>query len=210
MNAGDKFAFGMKLGLSKYYSDAISDNVKRAFEQKRRNGEWTGAVRLGYLNVSLDIEKRLRKDIIIDPERAHLIQKMFELYATGNYSLETIRLKITELGLETLKGNKLSKSGVENILKDSFYCGSALPKKYPAFQHKYPRLIDKELFDKCQDIRLKRRNTPYKALSWELLRIPMTKNIKNMQIRYSFQILNLMNILKPIMTIKPLWLQYFL
>ncbi|HRH25236.1 MAG TPA: recombinase family protein, partial [Candidatus Paceibacterota bacterium] len=41
MNAGDKFAFGMKLGLSKYYSDAISDNVKRAFEQKRRNGEWT-------------------------------------------------------------------------------------------------------------------------------------------------------------------------
>src|ERR1035437_3109819 len=39
MNAGDKFAFGMKLGLSKYYSDAISDNVRRAFEQKRRNGE---------------------------------------------------------------------------------------------------------------------------------------------------------------------------
>ena len=32
MSAGDKFAFGMKLGLAKYYSDAISDNVKRAFE----------------------------------------------------------------------------------------------------------------------------------------------------------------------------------
>ena len=72
MNAGDKFAFGMKLGLSKYYSDAISDNVKRAFEQKRRNGEWTGAVRLGYLNVSQDVEKRLRKDIVVDPERSHL------------------------------------------------------------------------------------------------------------------------------------------
>src|SRR3989344_2444617 len=84
MNAGDKFAFGMKLGLSKYYSDAISDNVKRAFEQKRRNHEWTGGVRLGYLNVPLDEEKRLRKDIIIDPERAHLVQKIFELYATRN------------------------------------------------------------------------------------------------------------------------------
>jgi DNA invertase Pin-like site-specific DNA recombinase len=79
MSAVEKFQFGMSLGLAKYYSDAIGDNVKRAFEQKRRNGEWTGAVRLGYLNVHLDQEKRLRKDIIIDPERGHLVQKLFEL-----------------------------------------------------------------------------------------------------------------------------------
>src|SRR3989344_5398638 len=165
MNAGDKFAFGMKLGLSKYYSDAIGDNVKRAFEQKRRNGQWTGPVRLGYLNVTLDAEKRLRKDIIIDPERGHLVQKMFELYGTDQYSLETIRIKITELGLRTLKGNKLSKSGVENILKDSFYCGIATPKKYPPYAHKYPHLITRELFDKCQQIRTKRHKNVYKALS---------------------------------------------
>ena len=153
MNAGDKFAFGMKLGLSKYYSDAISDNVKRAFEQKRRNGEWTGAVRLGYLNVSLDMEKRLRKDIIIDQERSHLIVKMFEMYATGNYSLETIRKEVTDLGLRSLKGIKLSKSCIENILKDPFYCGTAVSKKYGTWTHKYHRLITRELFDKCQEIR---------------------------------------------------------
>ncbi len=40
MSAGDKFMFSVKLGLSKYYSDAISDNVIRAFNEKRRNGEW--------------------------------------------------------------------------------------------------------------------------------------------------------------------------
>jgi DNA invertase Pin-like site-specific DNA recombinase len=81
MSAGDKFAFGMKLGLAKYYSDAISDNVKRVFEQKRRNGEWTGPVKLGYLNVPLDEENRTRKGIIIDPERGHLVAEMFILYA---------------------------------------------------------------------------------------------------------------------------------
>lgn len=41
ISAGDKFMFGTKLGLSKYFSDAISDNVRRAFEHKRRNGEIT-------------------------------------------------------------------------------------------------------------------------------------------------------------------------
>ncbi|MEW6617360.1 MAG: recombinase family protein [Patescibacteria group bacterium] len=165
MSAGDKFAFGMKLGLSKYYSDAISDNVKRAFEQKRRNGEWTGVVRLGYLNVQLDAEKRLRKDIILDPEREYLIKKMFELYATGQYSLETIRNTITELGLRTLKENKLSKSGVEHILKDSFYCGIAISKKYGPYPHKYPRLITKELFDMCQQVRAKRNKRRSKLLT---------------------------------------------
>ena len=170
MNAGDKFAFGMKLGLSKYYSDAISDNVKRAFEQKRRNHEWTGAVRLGYLNVSLDAEKRLRKDIVIDPERSHLIIKMFKTYATGNYSLETIRKEVTDLGLRSLKGFKLSKSCIENILKDPFYYGIATSKKYRmTWTHKYPPLIKKELFNKCQEIRLGRKKTPYKALSRDFI-----------------------------------------
>jgi len=169
MSAVEKFQFGMSLGLAKYYSDAIGDNVRRAFEQKRRNGEWTGAVRLGYLNVSLDAEKRLRKDIIIDPNRGHLIQKMFELYSTAQYSLETIRTEMTKLGLRTLKENKLSKSGVENILKDSFYCGIAMSKKYGVYAHKYPRLITRELFDKCQEVREGKKKKHSKFVSKEFI-----------------------------------------
>jgi DNA invertase Pin-like site-specific DNA recombinase len=58
LSATEKSGFSMSLVMASYYSNAISDNVKRAFEQKRRNGEWTGGVRLGYLNISLDEEKR--------------------------------------------------------------------------------------------------------------------------------------------------------
>ncbi len=54
---------------------------------------------LGYLNVPLDERKRLRKDIIIDSERGYLVKKIFELYSTGQYSMETIRIKITKQGL---------------------------------------------------------------------------------------------------------------
>lgn len=169
LSATEKSGFSMSLVMASYYSNAISDNVKRAFEQKRRNGEWTGAVRLGYLNITLDSEKRLRKDIIIDPERGHLVQRMFEHYATDQYSLETIRIKMSELGLRTLKENILSKSGVENILKDSFYCGTAVSPKYGSYSHKYPRLITRELFDKCQEVRNKRNKNPYKAISKDFI-----------------------------------------
>ena len=34
ISAAEKFQFGISLGLAKYYSDAISDNVKRAMEAK--------------------------------------------------------------------------------------------------------------------------------------------------------------------------------
>lgn len=39
ISAAQKFQFGITLNLAKYYSDAISDNVNRANEQKWRKGE---------------------------------------------------------------------------------------------------------------------------------------------------------------------------
>ena len=171
MNAGDKFAFGMKLGLSKYYSDAISDNVKRSFELKRKKGEWIGKVRLGYLNVALDEGKRLRKDIILDPSREHLVRKIFEMYATDNHSYEAIRVQLTAEGLRSLEGRILSKSNIENIIKDPFYYGQPFSKKYGLYEsyHPYPKLISKELWDKCQEIRTKRKGSPYKTLSRDFI-----------------------------------------
>jgi site-specific DNA recombinase len=157
MNAGDKFMFGIKLGLSKYYSDAISDNVRRAFEQLRREGKWLGPAPLGYVNID--------KDLIIDPERGHLVKKAFELYSTGNYSITSLRDEVTRLGLITKMGNVVARSTIADMLKNSFYYGTAFSPKYGPYNHKYPRLITKELFDKCQEVRLGRSNLPSKILS---------------------------------------------
>jgi DNA invertase Pin-like site-specific DNA recombinase len=164
MSAVQKFQFGMSLGLAKYYSDAISDNVKRAFEQKRRNGEWTGPVRIGYKNVSLDVKKRLRKDIVLDDENAHLIKALFDLWATGNYSNHAIWLKITEMGLKNKAGKRMARSNIVYILKDSFYCGIARS-KYGSYEHHYPRIITRELFDKCQQVFENRGRKPSKIVS---------------------------------------------
>src|SRR3990167_773446 len=49
LSAVEKFNFSISLGLAKYYSDAISDNVKRAFEGKRARGELTGKPPYGYV-----------------------------------------------------------------------------------------------------------------------------------------------------------------
>lgn len=158
MSAGDKFMFGTKLWLSKYFSDAISDNVRRAFEHKRRNWETTWPAKLGYINIR---DAHDKSDVIPDPERSHLVVKMFQLYATGEHSYDSIRKVMFELWLRSKKWKMLHNATVEAVLKNPFYywvCES----KYGDYNHKYPRLISKELFDRCQDVRRRKYGRPEK------------------------------------------------
>jgi site-specific DNA recombinase len=165
ISATEKSSFSMNLVMASYYSNAVSDNTKRALEQKRRNGEWTGPAPIGYSNVSLDEEKRLRKDIIIDPINGPIVKKLFESYASGRHSITTLHGEAIKLGLKTSKFKAPSRSTIENMLKNTFYYGIAHSKKYGSYPHKYPRIINKELFDKCTEVRLGRQKSPSKALA---------------------------------------------
>ncbi len=144
ISAVEKFQFGMSLGLAKYYSDAISDNVKRATEQKLRKGEWPQHAPLGYKNITKDDEK---KDIIVDEYWSKIIQKAYELYGTSAYSMELVRKKLKED-----YGVNWSKGLLDKILKCHFYYGVMVwkGKMYP---HRYPPLITQTLFDRVQQIK---------------------------------------------------------
>ncbi len=159
MSASDKFRFGMSLGLAKYFSDAISDNVNRAFEQKRRQGQWLSRAPIGYVYVTLPDGK---KDLVPDPECAHLLKKFFELYSTGNHSLSTLWQEMDRLGLRTINGKPITRSSVDRILRNSFYYGVARPKNHDPYPHHYQPIIAKDLFDKCQDVMSGRSRKPSK------------------------------------------------
>jgi DNA invertase Pin-like site-specific DNA recombinase len=165
ISAVEKFQFGMSLGLAKYYSDAISDNVKRAYEQKLRKGEWIGKSYLGYKNITLADGK---KDIVPDKERAFLVQKVFELYASGKYSMKKLMKEMNIRGLTNRpSGIPVATSQIEMILKNPFYYGM-MRVKGKLYPHKYEPLISKHLFDKVQKViegynkqNFKRTNNPY-------------------------------------------------
>ena len=72
-------------GQSKYYIDNLSENIKRGHRQKLRKGIWPGFAPLGYLN------NHKTKAIDTDKEKAPVIRKCFELYATGEYTLKLIK-----------------------------------------------------------------------------------------------------------------------
>ena len=151
MSAVEKFQFGMSLGLAKYYSDAISDNTKRAFEQKRLKGEWTGSVPFGYAPVALNEKKRLRADIVPDPINAEIVRTMFDMYASGNHSIATIRDYLMAGSVSSSRGKDFGNSMVHWVLTNTFYYGKAYSRKYDKYyDHRYTPLITKTLFETVQ------------------------------------------------------------
>lgn len=159
ISATEKFQFGISLGLAKYYSDAISDNVKRAREKQLESGQYPHRAPIGYINQdAIDGSK----DIVPDESRAHLIVWAFEAYASGGKSLETILKELTKKGLTSpLSHQPLVLSHLDKILKNPFYYGQMVVKGQ-IYSHRYQPLIPKELFEKCQEIRAGRSKAKYK------------------------------------------------
>lgn len=161
--ATDLFRFTMGVSLARYYSDSISDNVKRRFEQMRRDGLITHKAPLGYMHIILEGNQ---KWVVPDPERAPFVKKAFELYATGNYSITGIVEILTRDGF-TNNGparKPITRSQLHRILRDPFYYGE-VESKGQFYPHKYEPLIDKALFDQCVQIRQGRKPTDFKYKS---------------------------------------------
>ncbi len=146
-----KFMLNIAFGQSKYYVDNLSENVKRGLRQKVRRGEQVGRAPMGYLN---DL---VTKKMIPDPQHCRLIRKVFELYATGNYSLKSLREIIFDEGLMSGTGKKLSISMIQKILTNPFYYGAFLFNG-ELFAGTHEPCVSKKLFGQVQAILTSKTN----------------------------------------------------
>lgn len=134
----------MGIVVAQYYSDAISDNVKRRFEQKLRDGEWIGMAPTGYKN---SVNGAGKKWIEIDAFKAEGIREGFKLYASGQSSLLGVaKLWRSDYGIPA------NTSKVDQVLKNPFYYGE-MRVKGQLYSHKYDRIISYDLFKEAEAVR---------------------------------------------------------
>jgi site-specific DNA recombinase len=138
------------------YVRQLSDNVKRSKEQSVRNGDWITKAPFGYKNITLPTGK---KTIEVDPVNAPFVIKMFEMYATGVHSFQTVADEMNKLGMLNAVGKPIGASRIEITLKNPFYYG-IMRVKGEFYPHKYPPLILEWLFDQAQDVMDGHHKTP--------------------------------------------------
>ena len=149
------FMLQVAFGQSKYYSDNLSENVKRGIRQKLRRGEWIGKAPLGYVN------NRQTRNIEPDPVKSKIVQKAFKDFANGNESVETLRYRLSFYGIVNGKGRALAKSSVYWILKNPLYAG-LIKYKGEMYKGNFEPLLTTELFEAVQD-RLSENSRPRKS-----------------------------------------------
>ena len=154
----DLFRLGIGMLLAKYYSDAARDNVKRRFEQMWHEGLFTHKAPIGYKHTRKYVGSLTKplKGIAVDTKIAPFVVQAFKLRSQG-FSHQTIADQLGSQGFISLKTSRPYKhSIISKILANKFYIGimTVGGRQYP---HKYPKIIPKELFDRCQIIRQSRQ-----------------------------------------------------
>jgi site-specific DNA recombinase len=122
-NSQGKFMLNIMFGQSKYYSDALSENVKRGNRTKAARGWRPNGAPLGYHNDPAS------KTIKVDPVYFPMIRRAFDMVLTGGVSAREIaRIAREEWGVRMPKkprsgGQPIATSSVHKMLTNPFYAG---------------------------------------------------------------------------------------
>jgi site-specific DNA recombinase len=148
-NSQGKFMLQIMFGQSKYYSDALSENVKRGNRTKLEKGWRPNRAPLGYRN------DRATRTIVADPTYFPLIKGLFHLVATRGCSIHTAaRIARDDWGFVTppvhgKPGVPLPDSTAHRILTDPFYAGVIIwnERTWPG---KHPPAVRLATFERLQ------------------------------------------------------------
>ncbi len=129
-------------GIASSYSENLAAEINKGILGRLKQGRYPGPVPLGY-------KKAEDCKAVLDPQKAPLVKRMFQEYATGKYSIETMKKITKEFGLTNRNGCYLGINPIHGMLRETFYYG-LITHKRGTFQGEHPPLITKALFDKVQ------------------------------------------------------------
>ncbi len=142
---------GILASIAEFQSTNLATEVLKGMSERAKQGMWNTKAPLGYKNVKeivgSDIE---RKYVIPDNDRAKFVVKIFEMFATGQYTGAELCDWLYSQGIKQRNANKpLSVSVVNRMLKNGFYIGLV---NWNGIQGEgiHQPLISKDLFQRVQ------------------------------------------------------------
>lgn len=143
-------------GYAEYYSENLSQNVKR--------GNYDSALELKTLGKKVfGLREGPDKRYEPDPATAPIVRRIFEEYAAG-VRAKDIYQRLNAEGYRTVRGGLFNKSSLRRILQNEKYIGVYAFKDIRVEDAIQP-IVDKELFYRCQKIVERRHRAP--AAKWD-------------------------------------------
>ena len=112
-----KLMEGVLAAFAQFDNDVRADRTRAGMRAALEQGRWTFIPPLGYLNAP----KWSGKSLAPDPDRAPLVTRAFDDFATGRFTKEEVLDTVTRLGLRTRKGLQLNPQSFGRMLTNRLY-----------------------------------------------------------------------------------------
>lgn len=125
----------------------LSQEIRKGFYGRLKQGFYPLPAPRGYLDQGKEKPKEI--DSIVGP----LVRQAFELYASGTYTLQTLRQEMHRRGLRNRTGKPLSLEALSVMLRNPFYCGLIrIRRTGETFEGVHAPLLPKALYDRVQAV----------------------------------------------------------
>src|SRR5262249_51523893 len=138
--SNEMFIHDVNVAVARNYSNNLKEEVRKGMLGRAEAGWYPGRAPIGYRS------NRLLRTIEIDPVTKPVVYRIFELFGTGTYSLESLRKHIR---MEF--GKTITKSYLAILLKNRFYIGF-FEWQGRQFSGKHRVFIEPELFERVQRV----------------------------------------------------------
>jgi len=138
------------LAFAQFDNDVRSDRTRAGMKAALELGRWVFLAPIGYLNAPRSIGKSL----IHDPERAPLVRRAFEEYATGRFTKEQLLKQVRAWRLTNRRGRPLTSQAIGVLLRNRLYAGIVDVPEYGVRGKRgdFEPLVSEELFYRVQAI----------------------------------------------------------
>jgi site-specific DNA recombinase len=139
-----KFMHGIRVQVAKFYIDNLSEEVKKGQKAKAESGWRPFRPPYGY--------RGHNKEVVVVPEKARFVLRLFELYATGKHTFQSIPKTLRAEGYVFNPSQPtIPKSTVELILKNPFYRGFYMYEGQ-LYEGKHERIIPQYLIEQVDAV----------------------------------------------------------
>jgi DNA invertase Pin-like site-specific DNA recombinase len=143
---GGRLAADVEIAVAVDFIRNLRAETLKGIEGRLKQGILPCGVGIGYLNSGAGKPKA------IDPVRGPLVRRVFELYATGRYTLRDLTREAETLGLRSRNGNPLRLQQFQALLRNPFYAGAIHSKRFGVFQGAHTPIVSRSLFDRVQAV----------------------------------------------------------
>lgn len=155
--AHDNFIWDMKVAVARFYTNNLSEEVRKGQNEKLAQGWIPMKAKYGYKTEGekghkihiIDAWSTDKNNNRVLVGNAIHIKNMFEWYATKDYSVARVEKELYEAGFRTRNGKKLGISRIHIMLQDPFYMGK-IKWKGALYPGKHEALISPDIFYKVQ------------------------------------------------------------